>query len=451
MRVPQKSLDTERRPGEQVVNTMSIQPGERRVPEAHRRAAVAVFDLDSAPALEFVRSLGRRGVFVTAYAAPNAPKGAGRSRWCGALEACPPREDGRFTEWLRGQLQSGAITHVAPTSDGIAWVCAELRDEFDPIVRRSIAPLADLITCLDKARFAEACQRLGLETPTIKRPTSLDEAVADAAALGYPVVIKPRSHIGVGVAERGGVIENEAQLLASFKRYRLAGADPRLGDLIPQLELPLLQEFIPSVRQQAYCVTGFRDADLGVTGCLSSVRTMVWPPEVGISAHQTTVDMPALKRLAKTLVDAILPVGMFGLELLRRGDRYCAIDLNPRGFGFMALNAAAGHDLAWAWYRAACGESITLEKPTAEVHRWRDPVPFHLLHWGALIGGPHRARELLAYRDALAHPSASASGSWSDPLPKLLATLRHLRHPRYVLRSLGKEIRNRQAASLAPE
>ena len=51
------------------------------------------------------------------------------------------------------------------------------------------------------------------------------------------------------------------------------------------------------------------------------------------------------------------------LVLLVEGDGLLAIDLNPRAFGFMALDMALGNDLPWLWYQSTQHQVGPLESP----------------------------------------------------------------------------------------
>src|SRR3954470_208750 len=86
--------------------------------------SVAVFDVSLPPAVAFIRSLGRAGVPVVAYAYQRAA--AGRfSRYVTAKRACPsPARTDEFVAWLAGELERGAIDLIAPTSDRVMFCVA---------------------------------------------------------------------------------------------------------------------------------------------------------------------------------------------------------------------------------------------------------------------------------------------------------------------------------------
>jgi D-aspartate ligase len=394
--------------------------------------AVAIFDNYWSTTLAFSRSLGRRGVLLHFYGA-----GAGRwSRYCARHARCPPVDNfTEFQEWLRRRVRSGEITRIAPTTDLIAFHTSILRDEFAPEVRRTIAPLEEIENCLIKTRFSTsgtAADRWML--PTFA-PDCVDGAVAAASALGYPVMLKPKSHLAVGFIERGHLLMNEADLLRHYRRYPIALGQEAIAARYPELSWPLLQRYITSARNRVYSVTGIKDADNGVLiACVSSKREQ-WPPDVGVSMLQTSCDDQRILDLGLEVVNQTLSRGIFEVELLADGDALYAIDLNPRAFGFLELDIARGADLPWLWFRS----TMEAQTPVPEALSTASVQARHwLLH---VVKGMARALTTSdTVGSAQADPSISGVsvsmlGHWSDPLPMIISNSYLLRHPRSLVRT----------------
>ena len=66
---------------------------------------------------------------------------------------------------------------------------------------------ARVLTALFKDRFQHAAERVGFPMPATAAPTNTAEALAAGKEVGYPVVLKPRSHAGVGL-RRGAVVQH---------------------------------------------------------------------------------------------------------------------------------------------------------------------------------------------------------------------------------------------------
>ena len=225
---------------------------------------VALFDDYGGPILACLQSLGRRGVPIHVYGGGHGAA-ARWSRFCTSYRQCPPVDDtDEFLPWLRDKLRCGEIERVLPTTDLLAYYLALLRDEFPEQVRRTIAPLAEIENCLIKTRFAETCARIGQTVPETAAAQDLGDAVLLARRIGFPMILKPKSHLGIGTAERGCVVESEAQLRAGFKAYRIQESHTHFKEQYPDLQGALVQRFLPAGDQRVYSVSGFKDATTGI-------------------------------------------------------------------------------------------------------------------------------------------------------------------------------------------
>ena len=395
--------------------------------------AVTVFDNYWATTLAFARSLGRQGVPLHFYGS-----GAGRwSRYCTRHFRCPPVENaGEFQPWLREKVRSGEISRIAPTTDLMAYHMSALRDDFAPEVQRTIAPLEEIENCLIKTRFAAI--NAGADRPILPTlaPDSLEGAVAAASALGYPVMLKPKSHLAVGFSERGQLVANEDDLVRHYRRYSIAPGQESIAALYPELAWPLLQRYIASARHQVYSVSGFKDADGGVlTACVSYKREQ-WPPDVGVSTLQISCDDQRILEAGLGILNRTLSRGIFEVELLADGDALYAIDLNPRAFGFLELDLARGADLPWLWFRSTIeGQAPSSPQPLSN-------VPIQARHWflhfiKVMARGITPSRAVAAEENVRKSPRVSVSmlGHRSDPLPMIISNLHLLRHPRSLVRA----------------
>lgn len=413
---------------------------------------VAVIDNYWAQTLSFALSLGRRGIPLHFYG-----RGAGRwSRYCTRRMPCPPIEDAeRFVPWLEQRVRSGEISRVAPTRDLIAYYLALLRHLFAPEVQRTIAPLDEIEQCLIKTRFADACQRVGQGVPAALTPEDPEGALVAAEQLGYPLIVKPKSHLAVGMAERGTIVRERRALLAAFRSYPVVPGQEVIARRYPELLWPLLQRCIPSARRRVYSVTGLKDAQSGIVTAALSVKRWQWPPDTGTSTSQVSYNNAAILAAGVAAVDRLLSRGLFELELLLDRSELLAIDLNPRAVGFMALDLALGNDLPWLWYQSTRGVLTPLAPPASRpVLEARFSIP-HAIGRGILRlfgrrfpAGP-RTRHGSVPRSVL-----PMLGHWSDPVPLLLSNARLLRHPRGLWRpfvaAARQEKEAQQPASAAP-
>jgi D-aspartate ligase len=392
-----------------------------------QKLPVAIFDNYWSTTLAFARSLGRQGVPLHFYGS-----GAGRwSRYCTRRFRCPPVESLDFQAWLRDKVRSGEIQRIAPTTDLIAYHASVLRSEFPPEVQRTIAPLVEIENCLIKTRFTVISSSGDSATLPTLAPDSLDKAVAAAASLGYPVMMKPKSHLAVGV-DRGRLLADEAELVAHFRKYCIPPEQQQIAGLYPELYWPLLQRYVPSARTRVYSVSGIKDADGGVLTACVSYKSEQWPPDVGVSTVQVAHTDKRIQDFGLYVLNQTLSRGIFEVEVLVDGEALYAIDLNPRAFGFLELELARGSDLPWLWYKSSFEVQTPAPEAAPAVALQARNGLLHLLKSIARWFGPAANRADSGRNKTV---SVSMLGHRSDPLPMIISNLQLLRHPRSLFRA----------------
>ena len=395
------------------------------------RVDVAILDPDGPPGVAFIRALGSRGVEVHAFSSVSRP--AGRySKHLGSLAESPSLLDtDRAVDWLAGLMSTGDIGLVAPTSDYAVFAAAAAMDQAGIDPPAAIPGIDATWACLHKGVFDERLRSIGVDTVPQRLPTSLDEAIAAADELGYPVILKPRTHVGVGL-ERGGVVHDRAELEAVFHEYPIEGADRAGLVRDPELGWPLMQSFRAGPSTDVISVAGCLGPDgelWAVGGCR---KLSQWPPGAGIGTLFETCDVDAYLDLTVRVVAATLGEGIFELELLVDHDAGTCfpIDLNPRAYGQVALEVARGNDLPGLWYRLATGTelpALPARDPLPEV--WQSGTT-HLP--GAVLGilaGPDRRRRASELRTLMRRPRVGSIYDARDRTPAAVLALTLLRHP----------------------
>lgn len=402
---------------------------------------VAVFDAGLPPAIAFVRSLGRAGVPVTVYS-PSGTPAARLSRYAGASGRCPSLEnvDG-FLPWLADELRSGRIDLVAPTSDGIAFAIAELRDEFAPQYRSRLAAPDAVLDCLFKDRFAHAMACAGFPTPRTTAAADAEEAAAAAEAIGYPVLVKPRSHVGIGI-DRGGLVRSVEEMPHAFHRYEIPSYRRYVAERYPELALPLVQEYLAPERYDVVSVSGHLDVRGRAEAVNYARKRAFWPTRTGIGTLFERIPEPPFGEHAVEAASRVLGSGIFELEVLvdRASGDYAAIDLNPRAFGQMALDIASGNDLPALWYQSVTGTRLRVSRRRRSPRYWTQAVPYLA---GSTIGlrrGRGRPARIMRFaRSVLFERHVHAVHQWTDPLPSVAWTWRAIRHPGGIVRPFLRE------------
>lgn len=403
------------------------------------RARVGIFDADAPTAIAFVRSLGAAGVPFRVYSHRRWPV-CRLSRWCAEFERCPdPADAAKFQPWLENELRSGRIDLVAPTSDLIAYAVATTRDAFEPGLRARFEPAERVLDCLFKDRFDTACARLGFRTPWSACPKTVAEARELAPTYRYPAILKPKSHVGVGIA-RGQVVGDADELRAAVCEYPLPEAE---AALYPELALPMVQEYVPGALDNLYSVSGVLAGAGEVVAAAATRKIAQWPPTLGIGIEFHPVDDPKLVAAGSALAAGVLERGIFEVELIRdlRTGEWVAIDLNPRAHGFIRLDVERGNDLPLLWYRIARGDRVSAQPPPRQDVAWRHGVPYAVRRAvrGRTAGEPVPAGRVVD----IVHDAR-------DPLPTLPFLASMLRHPGGLVRPFLKASDARAPAEPAP-
>jgi D-aspartate ligase len=396
-------------------------------------ATVAVFDAEMPPAVAFARAAGRAGVRVIAYSRFRLAASRFSRHVSHFHHHARAHGEEWFVDWLCDEMDRREIDHVAPTSDAIVYALAEAQERTG---RQLLLPKTEAVRdCLFKARFATAMAQTEIPTPPTAMPLTLDEALADAERLGYPLVLKPRSHVKIG-GHRGHVVASPSELRLGFRPFPV---EPSPYDV--NLALPLLQHYVPPDAASVVSVTGFIDESgraLAVDHC---EKLRQWPPRLGIGCLFRAVPPQPFTERALDAVQSVLGHGPFELEIMvdRRTGEAWSLDLNPRGFGQMSLTVDRGNDLPGLWVEKTTG------RPRAPVGVGQATL------WRQWPNNGLSSLHLKLRRRPVSDTSGRTVGAVyrrDDPLPGLASGLTELRHPRALVRPFWRDaesVRRRNA------
>ena len=180
------------------------------------RARVLVTDAGRGSAIAVIRSLGRAGLSV--IAADEDSRSAGfRSRYAGerVVYPDPAVEPDAVVELLRAAAVDRGVDLIIPVSDELLLPLARARDRFEGVCALAAPDDAALAQVIDKWATLELALRIAVPVPRTTLAETTGDALAAAAQLGWPVVLKPASSRVL----REGAIE----------RFEVAYADDREG------------------------------------------------------------------------------------------------------------------------------------------------------------------------------------------------------------------------------
>jgi D-aspartate ligase len=324
--------------------------------------------------LAAARCLGRRGIPVT-MAGDGALVPARWSRHVTRWVKCPPIGDvDRFFEWLLdfGRREPGHVLY--PTSDDLAWLIADRADELGRFYRLYQPGAETVLRLLDKRALHQACEQAGIDTVTTVFPASLEEALPAARALGFPVLLKPRTQILSVSRAKGMLVERPAELTTAYARFLAHNRYARgLARVLPDAHLPMLQAFRPQANDGIYSIAGFVGR-LGSDVVARASRKILQRPRrlgVGVCFEEAALDAGALDGLVR-LCRQVGYSGVFEAEYVPEGGRLELIDFNPRFYGQMGFEVARDMPLAYLSWLGALGEEETLGRALQEARRWTE-------------------------------------------------------------------------------
>jgi predicted ATP-grasp superfamily ATP-dependent carboligase len=301
-----------------------------------------------------IRTLGRLGVPVYAVTedryTPAAVSRYLRGRFVWPTTGAERPEDLVAALLDRGR-RIGRRAVLLPTDDEAAVLVAEhagaLAEQFllpavPPALPRRLA---------DKAGLHELCQATGTPTPASARPGSVEELIACAADIGYPVVLKnaaPWDRLSRPAVGSTTVVVAEGELRA------LAGT----WDEMPTV---LVQEYLPRERSQDWVVAAFCGSDGSGARVFTGRKVRSWPAHAGVTTMAFTAPNPELVGVTAALCRAIGYRGIADLDwrLDERDGTYKLVDFNPRvGAQFRLFETDVGIDVVRALHLDLTGRTV---------------------------------------------------------------------------------------------
>ncbi|MDZ4199430.1 MAG: carbamoyl-phosphate synthase large subunit [Kiritimatiellia bacterium] len=196
-------------------------------------------------------------------------------------------------------------------------IAAELEEAGVRILGTSVASIA---LAEDRDLFRQAMERLGIAMPESGMAASLEEAVAIANRIGYPLMVRPSFVLG----GRGMEVVHDEVMLREYvaKAVEVSPERPILIDRFLQealeCEADALSDgtdvFVPSVMEH-----------IELAGVHSGDSACILPP-VSIPAHHRQAIEESAKRIARELQ----VVGLLNIQFAIEKDRLYVLEANPR-------------------------------------------------------------------------------------------------------------------------
>ncbi len=298
------------------------------------KPTILVTDAGLGSAITIIRCLGRQGWRV--IAADSDARSLGfLSRYAHERFVYPAPEGASqaFVEALKGAARAYQADLIIPVTDAAILPLAQARDEFAGVSQLALPDTRALEVVLDKRQTLALAERLHVPTPQTCLVASVQEAVAAAQRLRWPVVLKPPAsrRYEPGQAIQSFTVSYAAdlsQLTAQMRRLEGHGA-------------VLLQEFYPGEGQ-------------GVELLLHQGRPLLAfqhrrlrevPVTGGASAFREGIPLdPVLYRFAVDLMAALEWTGLAMVEFKLGAAGPKLMEINGRVWGSLPLAVLSGVD-----------------------------------------------------------------------------------------------------------
>lgn len=378
---------------------------------------VLVLDAGLRQSLVTIRSLGRRGLRVTALEiAHKVP--AFSSRWCQQQIICPAEEGTEhYLEYLEQVLDATGARVLITSSDGTVALLRQQRARLEQRVRIALARDPALGIAVNKDQTLEIARRLGLHIPRGVSISSVGEVEAALREIGLPAVIKPVESWVEQDAERARIL---AQLVATPDEARRAVEElTALGGSV------LFQQFLTGRREGVH----FLYSQGRVYGRFAQWAKRTDPPLGGSSVLRQSIAVPEdIGEPSERLVREIDLEGYCEVEFRRdsSGIPYL-MEINPRLSASIEMAVRSGVDFPYFIYQWASGETID-EVKSYRTGGWMRNLGGDIATTAAAIqqrGRPGIAsplRSLLAFCGSFFVPMGYDYFDWRDPKPAWAAT-----------------------------
>ena len=210
----------------------------------------------------------------------------------------------------------------------------------------------------DRKRFGALIRQLGISQPENGTATSVDEAVAVADAIGYPVLVRPSYVLG----GRAMVIVYERKALLSYMEKAIQ-ASPEHPILIDRF-LEDAHEFdVDAVADDTTVVIGGIMQHIESAGVHSGDSACVLPPYDISGKH-----LDELRSHTHALAGALNVVGLMNVQFALQDNQVYIIEVNPRASRTVPfVSKTIGVPLAKVAARAMVGRSLAEQGLTGEI------------------------------------------------------------------------------------
>lgn len=302
--------------------------------------SVFITDAEQRKAIPIVRSLGKKGIEVTAGGTSRLSPSF-FSKYCKrkVIYPSPEKEPGNFVDFLLEYLRKSPSKVLFAIDEGTCDLVTKHIGEFSRVTIVPLPPHEVYLRARDKAETLKVAMKVGIPCPTTYFLKDLVEVEALSRKLKYPLVVKPRLSSGSrGIA----YVKSAEQLVSNYKK---------IHSLYPN---PLIQEFIPR-GGYAYGVDILMNKDSEPRAVFVHRRLREYPVDGGPSTLRQSVEYPELAEMGVELLRSLnwYGVAMVEFKMDPRDGTPKLMEVNPKFWGSIQLPIVSGVDFPYLLYRLA--------------------------------------------------------------------------------------------------
>ncbi|MGH7499044.1 MAG: carbamoyl-phosphate synthase large subunit, partial [Gemmatimonadales bacterium] len=173
----------------------------------------------------------------------------------------------------------------------------------------------------DRGRFEALTRELGVAQPPSGMAHSVDEAVAVAARVGYPVLVRPSYVLGGRAME---IVYDDASLRSYFERA--ARVSPEHPVLIDSFLEDAFEADVDAIADGSRCVIGGVMQHIEDAGIHSGDSACVLPPYL-----ITEAQVEEMRRHTRAFAERLGVVGLLNVQYAIKNDVVYVLEVNPRG------------------------------------------------------------------------------------------------------------------------
>lgn len=381
------------------------------------RAVVLGLD-DGLTGIQSARILARRGIPVVALAG-DVRHPYCRTNVCDRIIKATTKDDSLIPTLLQLGPTFTSKPVLFPCQDFNVELVSRHRQALSAFYRMVLPPPEAIGILMDKARFADFALEHGFRVPKTYPVASRQDAMAAAAHIDYPCILKPTARTpdwNRRTTIKAFRVDHPDHLVELYDRY---------CELSPMM---LAQEWIPGPDTENYTCNVYFDGPSSPVLTHVSRKLRQWPIGTGQGCSSTSSDDSRIRDLTVRFFSALDFEGLGYLEVKRHASTGEEVLIEPnigRPTGRSAAADAVGVELLYTLYCDAIGEP----RP-AVVKSGGDEATWIFLRQdirSALTSLRNGDLTLRAWRNSVRGRRIYGLWDRSDPLPFVLDSTRIVR------------------------